>query len=352
MIKMKENKGITLVALIITIIILLILAGVTLSLVIGENGLIAKSKQSAEKYKDKAKQEEGQLEDFETGMEKIGLDELQDEEENPELKPMKLVLNITEENTKIELPINKESDEYNYDCTVKWGDDTEDKVTNENVKNVSHTYEKKGMYTLTITGIFENIYTEYWQNNNMLKALVKVIQWGKTELKHVQLAGCENLIELAEPSKNSFINIKSFFYSFRGDTSLKEIPQNLFANCPDVTSFGFAFSECSSLTSIPKNLFANCPNVDSFNFTFSKCSSLTSVPEDLFANCPNVTRFDYAFVDCINLKGKSIQLWNEEYRQAKGITRNSGGEGCYANCENLDDYADIPDYWKMDTRPV
>ena len=50
--KLKNAKGITLVALIITIIILLILAGVTIGLVIGENGLIEKSKQSANKYND------------------------------------------------------------------------------------------------------------------------------------------------------------------------------------------------------------------------------------------------------------------------------------------------------------
>ena len=46
--KLKNTKGITLVALIITIIILLILAGVTISLVIGDNGLITKSKQGIE----------------------------------------------------------------------------------------------------------------------------------------------------------------------------------------------------------------------------------------------------------------------------------------------------------------
>ena len=66
--KIKETKGITLVALIITVIILLILAGVTISLVIGKNGLIAKSKESVEKYNEKAKEEQWQLEDFEAGM--------------------------------------------------------------------------------------------------------------------------------------------------------------------------------------------------------------------------------------------------------------------------------------------
>ena len=40
----KNNKGITLVALVITIIVLLILAGVSLSLVLGENGVLSQAK--------------------------------------------------------------------------------------------------------------------------------------------------------------------------------------------------------------------------------------------------------------------------------------------------------------------
>ena len=49
---MKTNKenGITLVALIITIIILLILAGITINLLIGENGLIKRATEAAKKY--------------------------------------------------------------------------------------------------------------------------------------------------------------------------------------------------------------------------------------------------------------------------------------------------------------
>lgn len=38
-----------------------------------------------------------------------------------------------------------------------------------------------------------------------------------------------------------------------------------FANCPQVTSFASTFYNCSNLTgSIPENLFANNPNVTSF----------------------------------------------------------------------------------------
>lgn len=44
---MKSNKGITLVALVITIIVLLILAGVSISLVVGDNGVLNQSQKAA-----------------------------------------------------------------------------------------------------------------------------------------------------------------------------------------------------------------------------------------------------------------------------------------------------------------
>ena len=46
--KTKEMKGITLVALVVTIVVLLILAGVSINSVLGENGIIVKAKEAAE----------------------------------------------------------------------------------------------------------------------------------------------------------------------------------------------------------------------------------------------------------------------------------------------------------------
>ena len=45
---MKSNKGITLVALVITIIVLLILAGVSISMVVGENGVLNRAKNATD----------------------------------------------------------------------------------------------------------------------------------------------------------------------------------------------------------------------------------------------------------------------------------------------------------------
>lgn len=50
--KMKKQKGITLIALVITIIVLLILAGVSIAMITGENGILAKASQA-----DKASEE-------------------------------------------------------------------------------------------------------------------------------------------------------------------------------------------------------------------------------------------------------------------------------------------------------
>ena len=46
---MKNNKGITIVALVVTIVVLLILAGVSINLVLGNNGVISKAKEAETK---------------------------------------------------------------------------------------------------------------------------------------------------------------------------------------------------------------------------------------------------------------------------------------------------------------
>lgn len=66
-----REKGITLVALIITIIVLLILAGVTINSVVGSKGILTKSKEVTNDYKQAAKNEEEILDTYETEMVKM-----------------------------------------------------------------------------------------------------------------------------------------------------------------------------------------------------------------------------------------------------------------------------------------
>ncbi len=52
---MKNNKGITLVALVVTIVVLLILAGVSINLVLGNNGIIVKAREAQKNQQKQAK---------------------------------------------------------------------------------------------------------------------------------------------------------------------------------------------------------------------------------------------------------------------------------------------------------
>ena len=58
---MKDNKGITLIALVITIVVLIILAGISISIMMGEDGLITKARQGAQNYQNAAIEEQNML---------------------------------------------------------------------------------------------------------------------------------------------------------------------------------------------------------------------------------------------------------------------------------------------------
>ena len=57
----NKQKGITLIALVVTIIVLLILAGVAINLTVGENGIFNKAKFAKEKYTNEEYLEQEQL---------------------------------------------------------------------------------------------------------------------------------------------------------------------------------------------------------------------------------------------------------------------------------------------------
>lgn len=58
---MRGYKGITLIALVITIVILIILAGVAINLSLGENGIFKKAKQATQEYSNAQAKEETEM---------------------------------------------------------------------------------------------------------------------------------------------------------------------------------------------------------------------------------------------------------------------------------------------------
>ena len=323
--KLKQNQGITLIALVVTIVVLLILAGVSISMLTGENGIITQA-QDAKENTDignekeivnlaatgaKTKDTSGEIKEDNLRNE---LDQLIGEgkydltgtgpytvtykdsgrsyiveangniidNEEYEKKALKFLVNSGEDGTVV-LPI------YNYNGeskTINWGDgmavemdeiaSKEGKLASKkiylassNPNGISHTYsEKNKEFIITVIGKCQSINAGY--GNVTKEKIIEVLQWGETGLERINLSECTKLRKIASPSEKSFNNMDAYGFrsAFRGCTSLTEIPEDLFSNCPQVTSFQQTFESCTSLTEIPTNLFSNCLNVEDFYKTF------------------------------------------------------------------------------------
>lgn len=373
----RGEKGITLIALVVTIVVLLILAGVSLNLVIGNNGIITKTKEAKTEMRGAQVEDLVELYKSDNELSEYSITEAQTEEELlQDLKNRKLVENdeIDTENKTITigtkvisyalpekqidrtalkflvnsgndgvvvLPVSE--DEYGEDgYEVDWGDGTtgrdetvvatkETELASldgikvaETYPGIAHTYsENNKEYEVTITGICNSISS--YCNGTTKDKIIEVLQWGETGLTSIILRECVNLRKIASPTANSFTDINSFYEAFYECTSLTNIPADLFANCQNVTSFEWAFTHCSSLTSIPAELFTNCTNVNFFGFTFCGCTSLTGNAPELWKRVPDGATNEY--------KGTPY------------------GEGCFERCTNLTNYEQIPGYWKTSAGP-
>ena len=369
----KSSKAITLIALVVTIVVLLILAGISIQMLKGDNGIVTKANEAklesragnvdeeVKMWKNNNKMIKTQnkvtgtseaLVSKEEMLEKLIQEGIVYEKEIDRKKEIitigpreipygegvdkrALMMLVNSGDTGfVKLPIAGEIDD---STKVDWGDGviaTGDKnihnnkyasvTQNDSVKNkiaeidskyTEHTYpEKNKGYIVTITGKCTGIICN--GNDNILE----IIQWGETGLEKVRLVYCTKLIKIAGPTEKSFEKI---------------------------TDFSYGFAVCEKLTSIPEDLFANCPNVTNFEGTFASCTSLTSIPSTLFANCLNVTNFGGTFYKCTGLTGEPIKLWK---RVLNGSTNNyigkPDGYGCYYNATGLNNYENIPEYWR------
>ena len=425
--KLKQTKGITLIALVITIIVLLILAGVSIAMLTGENGILTQANNATIQQSHGAVREgialaynEYQIEintasngklastktvqlqgkeekalasyssfldflsqkgyaDSSTGI--INVEALTgsrqalgngtgssdvykieeqdgsyvvnyyDKDGTPEqiwsisdststgdatLEPdtgkeaLILVYNVSAGDT-IELPYNltwwedNVGNDAKFDFTVDWGDGNTDSITNVDIGTKAiHQYTETKEMKITITGTFESISStnNIYEGRQGYDKLVRVEQWGITGLKTIDLADCTNLTQIAQPTESSFKDLSDVSFSFSG---IQSIPDKMFANCTKITSFFSCFQGCTNLTTIGEGIFDGCNSVTDYRRTFRGCDRLT---------------------------GKAPELWligtNSE---ENGYQGNPDGLNCFAGCEGLDNYEEIPNYWKNFIEP-
>ena len=347
----KKKNAITLLALVITIVIMLLLAGVAIQMTMGENGLIAKSAQAqkaqakAELY-DTAKLsymslntkalENGQpspnaelalsTTEFTNKYNVVG-DDVTDKK-GTVIDTKANVLNIIqgtvaggfssggastseswpktvggvtipeEDKDKMILKLKVKSDtEVDFSTHIEnlmKIDPIELDYGNGEKENVTDLYNRNnkhynvGEYILKL----KNIKDFGMQENENCE--IEILQWGKIlEKNEKNIIQIPNVIKIYEPEPDRI----PIDYE---EPKFTEIPEWLFSK--KVTSTVMSkFWYSNNIKSIPEGLFKNNVNIVSFASVFVGCSGLTSIPEGLFKNNVNIVSFDNVFVGCSGL---------------------------------------------------
>ena len=347
----KSKNAITLLALVITIVIMLLLAGIAIQMAMGENGVIGKSIQAqkaqakAELYETaklsytnlKAKAaEDGQpnpqaelalsTTEFTNKYNIVG-DNITDKKGNV-IDTKANVLNViqgtvaggfssgTSTGTTTQavyktvgrVPILEDDKDKlilkliaKSDTIVSFGGIDDSFLSSISPIDVDYGNGEKGKIT-DLYNIFDKQYNrgEYILKLKNIKDFelkyhgdfeIEILQWGKIlEKDEKNIIKIPNVSKIYEPEPDKI----PIHYM---EPKLTEIPEWLFSK--KVTSTVMSrFGSNNSIVSIPEGLFKNNVNIVSFDSVFSGCSGITSIPEGLFNNNVNVTNFRDAFRGC------------------------------------------------------
>ena len=273
----KSNNGITLIALVITIIVLLILAGVSIAMLTGENGILKQANNAKNKTEEAKIQEKKDLENLEDEITNIiGIDweeALKTATKHPEQKESNSIgVGTNGKAVNMDLWVYSLMDDGTYGLNTKENLNTETSV------GVTSGY--KGWFTSNgeIQGTIPQYISE--DGGETFKEV--------TDLKWLFFNCSEMKIAPQIPT-----TVKKMNYTFRKCVSLKNTPK-----IPDgVLEMSRTFQECENLENI-----TNLPNtVINLAHTFDGCKNLKSVNLVI----PNsVTNMQRTFYHCENLNGE------------------------------------------------
>ena len=273
---MKKEKGITLIALVITIIVLLILAGVSIAMLTGENGILTQTNSAKYKTEQSTLLEELRLKMFEKTLD----ENLKELDEETYLKQQGILKN---ENNEIDL--SKLSSTYS---TGK-GSFTEGDIY----------YAKDGdLYYKDSNGQETNIGKIFSVEASLTQDIYTYSDEQKTILIGVQNQYKRNTTASLSPKKIASLDIsnikasnKNSFYDIIYD---EKIVTNLVLPNTIKTIYNYSFENAISIekvkiqqgcTSIGTGAFVNCSSLTSIEIP----SSVTSISNDTFINCnPNL----------------------------------------------------------------
>ncbi|MBQ9658118.1 MAG: leucine-rich repeat domain-containing protein [Clostridia bacterium] len=333
-IKINE-KGITLIALIITILVLIILAGVTLNVLTGDNGIINRAQQAKENTEEGQAYEEVQIAVdslyLETNINSMTQEEkrafLEDKLKKTDKNAVVTIdgANLSADYKNDNYKISKDREIFN---AKQWDKTATDQkyfifeTTDTEAHIVGLTEDGKSLTEIRIPSSYDDLpitsIAKLGGNSDhsgtVYSPLTKVeIPETVTIIKDYTFPFCTDLNEIIIPNSVTQIG----YYAFCNCTSLrnivlseevKNIGFGAFSSCENLTNIVLpeslenlgwrAFYDCKSLTNIvlPENLtyisndlFENCTQLNSITFS----NSIQSIYSSAFNNCENLKTIFY-----------------------------------------------------------
>ena len=156
-----------------------------------------------------------------------------------------------------------------------------------------HTYATAGDHTISISGVFPNIYINNGPEKLKIKKVLNLGTVGWTRLNKAFM-GCTNLTQFTAGSTDtsSVTNMQQTFQSCTGLTSLDL--SNF--DTSSVTNMGYVFYLSSSLASVNVSSF-NTSLVTDMQSMFQNCTTLASVDVSSF-NTGSVANMQQMFLGC------------------------------------------------------
>ena len=382
----NKNKGITLLALIITVIVMMILAGVTLSMLFGEEGVVTKGRNAAMQTEKKSIHENvlGLITYFEEGIK-----DLDTTYENIDKHYGTDLIDATRGKTLLTVKIKGKHGEYEYQIDglsalnegeayvilvddgsgsstytmyfikneetledtktyyydEKWNEiieDTEEnkeKIEKSKAKKVEKLYlgievksgwkEKKLLVTSIICKDYikapQSLF-EYFSNFEICEK-INLEKFDTSEVVNMQrlFSGCYKLkkIDLSTFNTLKVKKMEAFFYMCN---ELEEIVFGNNWNTSNVEDMSHMFAECLKLESIDLSNF-NTEKVTKMNNMFWRSSNLKSIDLSNF-NTERVENISQIFSGCSSLV--SVDLSNFNTKVVKDMN------GMFNNCEKLE----------------
>lgn len=371
--KLKNKKGITLIALVVTIVVLLILAGVSVSVVADKNGIIQNSQETkeqtraamVEKERDLWKLE-GQI--YQSDSEKETLEKVLErlEKENTITKEEKQAILETGEVTIAGKTIifidgtivacgneeNSADGSFLGNTSIKRGDIEQINIItalNGHDANDEKTWDiserKNGRYLAWYEDKDNNNFWEVTiagngrvKLNKSAKLLFKALGTyaGKIEMNGIENLDTSEVTDMSymftDGSQYTDLDLSSF------DTSNVTTMSGMFLNCSKLTNLNLANFDTKNVVKLT-NLFNGCSAIENINLSSFDTSNVTKMYA-MFGNCENlknvnlknfdtskVTDMEAMFFNCKSLS--KIDLSNFNTSSVERLKR------MFVNCELL-----------------